>query len=126
MRTGEGPGTERGAAYRGYARLGRWKHQASLWKGLNLHGEPIGAEEICQVVSMGLSRGDGHPGGGEGVQEQNGVILVCRRQQEGGEWKLGLRLVGLGGQGQRERFPESSGGRLQDGDGGSEASSGDV
>ena len=66
--TGDGPGTQRGATHRGYARWGQWNDQARVWKGLSLHGEPVGAEEICQVVSMGLSRGKGHPCGGEGVQ----------------------------------------------------------
>ena len=57
-----------GATHRGYARWGRWNDQARVWKGLSLHGDLVGAEEVCHVVSMGLSRGEGHPGGGEGVQ----------------------------------------------------------
>ena len=42
-------------------------------------------------------------------------MLVCRRQQEGGEWELGLWLVRLGGRGQRERFLAWVGGQTPGG-----------
>ena len=84
---------------------------------MSLHGEPVGAEEVCQVVSMGLSRRKATQVVG---REYNDRTVSCWSVGDSRREEIGSSNSGSSDSEDevRERgFRHGSGGRLQEGDG---------